>query len=426
MNKTYKGHTDSINCLAVFPEDGTFVSGSDDGTLRLWTKDAEASLRTFEGHTQPVTCVATFADGTFVSGSADKTIRLWDKATGETLRTFTCHTAWINCLATYPDGTFLSGSSDKTLRLWNKTTGTTIQSYIGHTSAVLCVATFDDGTFVSGASNMGVSLLGVTQKVVISTDTLRFWHKDSGCSRAVFPVSRIGSVYSIITFSDKTFISVCEDEVGNSQVAAWKTDLLKPIAIYKGHDELEVNCIEHLPPKNNQNRFITSGCDGTLCVWTVGNLTPNRSIKVHHDCFNAIAALSSGEVVVATKKADDLFLWSTDPEFRPVPAGSENMITGEDIVDGNEMVNLVRQTDPKVLTNYNAGTFFKDSEGMRALTVHPVSRRALGPQNFHPYLARVEPTATAATAAVTASSRRQPSRRRRHKTRKFRTRTRRM
>jgi WD40 repeat protein len=234
----------------------------------------------------------------------------------------------------------------------------------------------------------------------------------------VFPVSRIGSVYDIITFPNKTFICVCDDEIGNSQVTAWKTDLLKPTAIYKGHDELEVNCIEHLPPKNNQNRFITSGCDGSLCVWTVGNLTPNRTIEVHHDCFNAIATLPSGEVVVATKKADDLFLWSTDPETRPVPAGSENMITGDDIVDGNEMVNLVRQTDPKVLTNYNAGTFFKNSEDMRALTVHPVSRRALDPGNFHPYLARVEPTAVAKPVTTT--------RRRRRRQRRNRTRTRRM
>jgi len=421
MTKTYKGHTDSVNCVAAFPEDGTFVSGSDDGTLRLWTKDAEASLRTFEGHTQPVTCVATFADGTFVSGSADNTIRLWDKATGETLRTFTCHTGWINCLATYPDGTFLSGSSDRTLRLWNKTTGATIQSYVGHTSVVLCVATFDDGTFVSGASDMGVSLLGVTQKIVSSTDTLRFWHKDSGYSRPVLPVSRIGSVYGIITFPDKTFICVCDDEIGNSQVTAWKTDLLKPIAIYKGHGELEVNCIARLPPRNGRGRFITGGCDSTLRIWTVGN--PHQNLYIYDrpaDCFNAIATLPSGDVVVAPKRGDDLSLWSTEPQYRRVPAGSENMITGEDIIDGNEMVNLVRQRDPTI-TNFEKGVFYKDSEQIRALTVHPVSRRPLEPEsNFNSYTAYVVPNTKAATATA---SRRRRQRRSRSKNRN---RTRRM
>jgi hypothetical protein len=361
-----------------------------------------------------VTCVATFADGTFVSGSADKTIRLWDKATGETLRTFTCHTAGINCLATYPDGTFLSGSSDKTLRLWNKTTGETIQSYVGHTSSVYCVATFDDGTFVSGASNERYVPAGSGYRRVPCPGPLRLWNKASG--EVLTTYAQEGQVRNILAFpEDKTFITVDENDVGNSQVSAWRTNLETPTGFYQGHDaEWEVNCIARLPPRKDKNRFITAACDATLRIWTVGTPHPNRTIDVPRtDCFNAIATLPSGEVIVATKKADDLFLYSTEPAFRRVPAGSSNLITGDDIVDGNEMVNLVRQREPKYLTNYNAGVFFKDSAQIRALTTHPISREPLDPQNFHPYIARVESNAVAKPVTTTRRRRQRRKRTRR-------------
>ena len=35
--------------------------------------------RTFEGHTNAVSCVAVLPDGKFVSGSLDQTLRVWDR-----------------------------------------------------------------------------------------------------------------------------------------------------------------------------------------------------------------------------------------------------------------------------------------------------------------------------------------------------------
>jgi hypothetical protein len=157
-----------------------------------------------------------------------------------------------------------------------------------------------------------------------------------------------------------------------------------------------------------------------MYIWTVGHLVPTRSYEAGNDCFNDIVSLPSGEVVVATQSDEELFLWSTEPETRPVPAGASNLITGEDIVDGNVMVNLVRQTDPTLLTNYNAGdVFYKDSDQMRALRTHPISRRALGPGNFKSYIARVDPsTNTVATPATTSRHRRSKKSKKSRKSRK--------
>jgi WD40 repeat protein len=53
------------------------------------------TLRTLKGHTNSVNAVAVTADGRrAVSASADQTLRLWDLANGQTIRTFGGHTDW--------------------------------------------------------------------------------------------------------------------------------------------------------------------------------------------------------------------------------------------------------------------------------------------------------------------------------------------
>jgi WD40 repeat protein len=62
-----------------------------------WQEDRLMSqtLRTLKGHTNSVNAVAVTADGRrAVSASADQTLRLWDLANGQTIRTFEGHTDW--------------------------------------------------------------------------------------------------------------------------------------------------------------------------------------------------------------------------------------------------------------------------------------------------------------------------------------------
>jgi WD40 repeat protein len=74
--------------VGSFQHDGKqVVSGSGDGTVRLWDAATGAALQTLEGHTDWVTSVAFSPDGKqVVSGSGDRTVRLWDAATGAALR----------------------------------------------------------------------------------------------------------------------------------------------------------------------------------------------------------------------------------------------------------------------------------------------------------------------------------------------------
>eukprot|EP00050_Salpingoeca_kvevrii_P022045 m.120399 g.120399 ORF g.120399 m.120399 type:complete len:170 (+) comp9576_c0_seq4:1467-1976(+) len=80
--KYFKGHSDSVHCLA-FSEDGKYLaSGADDYNVILWDINQGRALKTLVGHTDVVHALS-FCGGNnlLASGGADNTIRTWDVMT---------------------------------------------------------------------------------------------------------------------------------------------------------------------------------------------------------------------------------------------------------------------------------------------------------------------------------------------------------
>merc|ERR1711975_72606 len=88
----------------VISSDGQFaLSGSWDGTLRLWDLNTGLTTRRFVGHDKDVLSVAFSADNRqIVSGSRDKTIKLWNTL-GECKYTIVSegegHSEWVSCVS---------------------------------------------------------------------------------------------------------------------------------------------------------------------------------------------------------------------------------------------------------------------------------------------------------------------------------------
>jgi hypothetical protein len=67
-----------------------------------------------------------------VSGSADGTVRLWEAASGRGLRTLAGHTGSVWSVGFSPDGSMVvSGADDGTVRLWETTSGRPVATMIG-------------------------------------------------------------------------------------------------------------------------------------------------------------------------------------------------------------------------------------------------------------------------------------------------------
>ena len=158
---SFTGHSGWATSIAIAPEGRTALSGSDDGTLKLWDLANGKELRTLTGHSKEVTSVAIAPDGrTALSGSLDKTLKLWDLVSGKELRTFTGHSKEVLSVAIAPDGrTALSGSLDKTLKLWDLASGKELRTLTGHSGWVHGVAITADGrTALSGSHDKTLKL----------------------------------------------------------------------------------------------------------------------------------------------------------------------------------------------------------------------------------------------------------------------------
>src|SRR5262249_26989884 len=101
------------------------LSGSYDGTVRLWDLETGREVQRLRGHSDRVRSVAVSPDGQqMLSGGCDQTLRLWDVQTGREVHRFRRHSHWVIHVAFSPDGRrAISGSLDGTVRLWSVRTG---------------------------------------------------------------------------------------------------------------------------------------------------------------------------------------------------------------------------------------------------------------------------------------------------------------
>ncbi|KAF2743353.1 F-box/WD repeat-containing protein pof1 [Sporormia fimetaria CBS 119925] len=91
------------------------LTGSLDGTIRLWHIPTGRCVHRFFGHVEGVWGIA--ADSLrLVSGAEDKTIKIWDPRTGKCERTLTGHTGPVTCVG-LSDSRLVSGSEDGTVRV---------------------------------------------------------------------------------------------------------------------------------------------------------------------------------------------------------------------------------------------------------------------------------------------------------------------
>jgi guanine nucleotide-binding protein subunit beta-2-like 1 protein len=162
--KRLTGHSHYVQDVAI-SVDGQFVlSGSWDGTLRLWDLNTGMTTRRFIGHSRDVLSVAFSADNRqIVSASRDKKIFLWNTL-GQLKYHISdeAHKEWVSCVRFSPNlqqPLIVSCGWDKVVKVWNLTNCKLKTNLIGHTGYVNTVTVSPDGSLCASGGKDGVAML---------------------------------------------------------------------------------------------------------------------------------------------------------------------------------------------------------------------------------------------------------------------------
>jgi len=160
----FEGHTGPVNSLFQVQE-GELISGSWDGTARIWDTATGETKHVLEGHSHGV-AVYGFENGIILTGSADKKIRIWFK--GNLEKEFEAHDQAVRGFCEVPGIGFASCSNDETVKLWTLD-GVSIGILTGHSGFVYHVTTLLSGELVSCCDDKSV----------------RIWNRDGQCQQII-------------------------------------------------------------------------------------------------------------------------------------------------------------------------------------------------------------------------------------------------
>merc|ERR1711892_735507 len=129
------------------------LSASRDKTIIMWQLTREEGQygipkRRLNGHSHFVSDVVISSDGQFcLSGSWDGTLRLWDLASGNTTRRFIGHTEGVSCVRFSPlaqTPVIVSSGWDKLVKVWNMSNCKLKRDYHGHSGYLNTVTVSPD------------------------------------------------------------------------------------------------------------------------------------------------------------------------------------------------------------------------------------------------------------------------------------------
>jgi WD repeat-containing protein 81 len=213
--QTFAGHTHSVKCLYVLDNENSFISGSRDKTVKLWSlrsqgdgSNVSGCQWTYTAHKKSVLSI-TFVESMRLVASCDSVVHIWDPFMGvnvgylespryppvnvlkslpapssqvfaattdgtvKVIDTRTCcyihelkvnlnPTGLIRCLAVSPSGLWVAtGQSSGCITVLDSRTGLVISTWKAHESEVLQLVAADNSTLISSSLDQTIGVWNV-------------------------------------------------------------------------------------------------------------------------------------------------------------------------------------------------------------------------------------------------------------------------
>ncbi|GAP86692.1 putative ubiquitin homeostasis protein lub1 [Rosellinia necatrix] len=178
------GHAQNICTLAVVPGSKLIVSGSWDGTARVWSVGKWETEVVLEGHEAAVWAVLPLGENLVITGSADKNIRVFDlrkAVAGQVQPRSTIYTSQVlRALCEVPKGhpsaaDIAGACNDGVIRLW-KLSGQLVGELRGHENYIYSLALLPSGEIVSSGEDRTVRIWRGTECIqTITHPAISVW-----------------------------------------------------------------------------------------------------------------------------------------------------------------------------------------------------------------------------------------------------------
>ncbi|KNH04080.1 Phospholipase A-2-activating protein [Perkinsela sp. CCAP 1560/4] len=340
---------------AVGGDTNTFVSGSYDRQVRLWSSSCDC-LREYHFHGDKVSSVVTchpwenppssnvnlpVGPPLIVSGSQDKQILAYN-TDGDLLRAFDGHQGNVSCLATYDTGV-VSGSWDKKVIIWRRD-GSIAHTLTGHSQSVLCICV------AMSSDGRQVVFTGSGDKLIICWDIhsgrqLRQYDHHTDSVRCIVDAMEADTFWSC---GNDCLIHKFGSDGTIKQTLSGHDSFVYAVAVMQA------------------DRLVSASEDRTMRIWDAGQL---MQVVYHPNTLWSVIVLGDQSIVTAC--ADGYArVWTSNLEKTAAPSKvsefTESVSTCEIASEMIPKLSIDQLNDPQQIL-----------EGQLGHSVHPDGRREM-------------------------------------------------
>ena len=240
--KTFEGHSDAVTCLE-FIDIYKFASGSKDKTIKIWDVREDKCLITLAGHTFEIVCIRGLnvaANSSKLASGSICDIRIWDVINGACLLSLRGHLNYISDLICLPSKTLVSCSWDDTIKFWNVSQGVCVKT-LNHTGEVNCMCLLEDGHLAIGSEDGLIKIWDI--------------ERDEGTN---ILMGHTSTVWRLQCLENGELVSCSDDRT----IKIWSVESATCIRTLTGHSSL----VRSIRISEN-NLLISSSWDGTIKTW---------------------------------------------------------------------------------------------------------------------------------------------------------------
>lgn len=187
----FEGHKEPVRDVSWAPDDLRFVTGSDDGTVKIWDFERREIEKSLSGHGYDVRCVKWHpTKSLLVSGSKNALIKFWDPRTGTDLRTLHDHKNSVQAMAWSPNGNMVaSASRDQSIKIFDIRMMKMIQNFMGQEACSVAWHPVHHDHIVSGGSDGSLQYWNLDTPNPV--DTVEFAHEGQVWSMDFHPIGHL-------------------------------------------------------------------------------------------------------------------------------------------------------------------------------------------------------------------------------------------